>query len=670
LERRLHISPPTMPYGRRRHESDSIAVTRPSSDTILASSRERQIPMVRGVEWADDTASAVPLHLEAVILAGGKGTRLAEVVSDRPKPMAEVAGRPFLDWLLLSLRQQGVRRLVLSTGHLADRLERHCGDGSQWDLEIVYSREEEPLGTAGAIRQALRYLAGDRFFVLNGDSFCPASLFSLFAQHARRDARATMWLAEMADCARYGQVELDGSAVTAFREKEAGAGPGLVNAGVYLFERDIFEPLPAGRPISLEREVLPELVRKGLYGVRGAEPVLDIGTPESYREAQTILPALTGQQTAPRSLAFVDRDGTIIVHHHHLTDPDQVELLPGAAGALRRLRALGLGIVVVTNQSVVGRGLIDEAGLGRVHARMLALLEAEGVHVDDIYHCPHRPEDGCRCRKPGTALVDLAVKDWHGDRGRSFVIGDNRSDVELGQRVGATTILVRTGHGAEAAAAGGAAPDHVVDDLSAAVPVIEGALARWRTRDLLDESARTLARTAEESAAAVVRAADVIAAAFRDGKKLLLCGNGGSAADCQHMAAEFVSRLRRDFDRRALPAVALTTDSSFLTAYANDIGFDGIFERQVEALGQPGDVLLGISTSGGSRNVVRAAQRARAQGLSVIALIGRGGALAELADVTISVPSSDTQHIQEAHLAVEHAVCDLVERQLFPGANR
>jgi phosphoheptose isomerase len=622
------------------------------------------------VESVDDTAGAVPHYLEAVILAGGKGTRLAEVVSDLPKPMAEVAGRPFLEWLLLSLRQQGVRRLVLSTGHLADRLQRHCGDGSQWDLEIRYSHEEAPLGTGGAIRQALRHLEGERFFVLNGDSFCPASLFSLFAQHARHDARATMWLAEMADCARYGQVELDAGMVTAFREKAAGAGPGLVNAGVYLFERDVFEPLPEGRPISLEREVLPELVCNGLYGVRGAEPLLDIGTPDSYREAQTVLPALSGQSASRRGLALVDRDGTIIVHRHHLTDPDQVELLPGAAAALRQLGALGLGIVVVTNQSVVGRGLLDEAGLGRVHARMLALLQAQGVHVDDIYHCPHRPEDGCLCRKPGTALVDLAMQQWRGDRQRSFVIGDNRSDVELGQRVGATTILVRTGHGAEVAAAGEVTPDHAVDDLAAAVPVVANALARWRTRDALEESARTLARTAEQTAADVVRAAEVISQAFREGKKLLLCGNGGSAADCQHMAAEFVSRLRRDFDRRALPALALTTDSSFLTAFANDVGFDGIFERQVEALGQPGDVLLGISTSGGSRNVILAAQRARAQGLSVIALIGQGGALAALADVTIAVPATDTQHIQEAHLAIEHAVCDLVEVQLFPEAFR
>lgn len=161
-------------------------------------------------------------------------------------------------------------------------------------------------------------------------------------------------------------------------------------------------------------------------------------------------------------------------------------------------------------------------------------------------------------------------------------------------------------------------------------------------------------------------AAELIAQAFRDQGKLLLCGNGGSAADCQHMAAEFVSRLTKSFERPGLPAIALTTDSSFLTAYANDCGFDGVFERQVQALGRPGDVVLGISTSGNSPNVVRAVRCARASGLRSIALTGEGGLLGSLADVAIAVPTADTQHIQEAHLAIEHLICALVERELFP----
>ncbi len=179
------------------------------------------------------------------------------------------------------------------------------------------------------------------------------------------------------------------------------------------------------------------------------------------------------------------------------------------------------------------------------------------------------------------------------------------------------------------------------------------------------QSAEIKRQTAASCAGSIAKAADLIAGAFLTGGKLLLCGNGGSAADCQHMAAEFVSRLSKDLDRRALPAIALTTDTSFLTAFSNDCGFEGIFERQVEALGSAGDVLIGISTSGNSANVIRAVEAARKRNMPTIALTGNGGRLTAIADVVIGVPSADTQHIQEAHLVVEHIVCELVEVMLF-----
>ena len=163
----------------------------------------------------------------------------------------------------------------------------------------------------------------------------------------------------------------------------------------------------------------------------------------------------------------------------------------------------------------------------------------------------------------------------------------------------------------------------------------------------------------------IILAAALVANAFRNDHKVLLCGNGGSAADCQHMAAEFVSRLTKDFERRALPAIALTTDTSFLTAHSNDASFDSVFERQVEALGCAGDVLVGISTSGNSDNVIRAVEAACGAQMRTIALTGNQGVLREKVDIAISVPSDRTDYIQECHLAIEHIVCGLVERELF-----
>jgi D-sedoheptulose 7-phosphate isomerase len=188
-----------------------------------------------------------------------------------------------------------------------------------------------------------------------------------------------------------------------------------------------------------------------------------------------------------------------------------------------------------------------------------------------------------------------------------------------------------------------------------------------RVRDYLTETSRTAVATADACAEEIVRAAGAIVEAVRAGGKVLICGNGGSAGDAQHLATEFVSTLTVDRRRGAIPAIALTTDTSLLTAISNDYGFDGVFARQVEALGRQGDVLLGISTSGASRNVVRAFERAAESGVLTIALTGgTGGELGRLADVEIRVPSSTTSHVQEAHIAVGQLLAFLVEDELFP----
>jgi len=399
----------------------------------------------------------------------------------------------------------------------------------------------------------------------------------------------------------------------------------------------------------------------------------------------------------PDRYVVLDRDGTLNYERHYLAVPNQLALLPGVGQGLRQLRELGLGLVVITNQSGIGRGFFDEVRLEAIHARLRELLEAEGVWLDGIYFCPHTPEDRCQCRKPATGLLERAAQELGFDPQACFVIGDKSCDIELGQRVGATTFLVRTGYGIEVEADSMVTPDYVVDDVLAAAQVIQCLLAvkamasvedragnghrqngngrdrvRWgedphreRIKVHLVNSMELKRRTLETCVDAILAAAELIATTFREGGKVLLCGNGGSAADCQHMAAELVGRLTRESDRLGLPAIALTTDTSFLTAFANDCGFEEIFARQVQALGRRGDVLLGISTSGRSRNVIRAVEEARAAGMSTVVLTGQNSRLAELADVVVAVPGTQTQYLQETHLAIEHIVCDLVEQFLM-----
>lgn len=180
----------------------------------------------------------------------------------------------------------------------------------------------------------------------------------------------------------------------------------------------------------------------------------------------------------------------------------------------------------------------------------------------------------------------------------------------------------------------------------------------------LRASAAVKERLAAEMAPRIAGIADVLIMALRDGHRVLLCGNGGSAADAQHIAAELVGRYKQE--RAALPVIALTTDTSILTAVANDYGYDHVFARQVEALAGPGDVVIGISTSGLSPNIDSALRKARERGAHTIALLGKdGGHTTGLADLALIVPSDDTQHIQESHITIGHILCELVEGALF-----
>lgn len=219
----------------------------------------------------------------ALILAGGAGTRLRPMVSDVPKPMAAVGDRPFMEYLLLQLGRDGFSDVIVCAGFMADHLQAYFGDGSHWGMTIRYSIETEPRGTAGAIKLAEALLRDDRWLIMNGDSFFDISLRDLVAQHEQSPALISMALAPAGDPGRYGGVSLTPEGVISeFVEKSAGSTVRWINAGIYVAERAVLDLIPAGRSVSLERDVLPSLAGIHLRGFAQDGYFVDIGVPADY----------------------------------------------------------------------------------------------------------------------------------------------------------------------------------------------------------------------------------------------------------------------------------------------------------------------------------------------------------------------------------------------------
>jgi D-glycero-alpha-D-manno-heptose 1-phosphate guanylyltransferase len=230
---------------------------------------------------------------KAVLLVGGLGIRLRSVVASTPKPLASVGDRPFLELLVRQLRHQGIQHLVLCTGYLADEIEKELGDGRKWDVTIEYSKEPCAMGTAGAVKFAEPLLRDvSDFLVMNGDSFLEIDLQSLIHFHRSSGGIASMAVLRMKNEMRYGTVKVtSGGQVSGFAEKSAADSDGFVNAGIYVFNRRIFDHIPEG-PASLEKDIFPKLLGQGVYASKQEGVFIDIGTPEDYVRAQGLFKRL------------------------------------------------------------------------------------------------------------------------------------------------------------------------------------------------------------------------------------------------------------------------------------------------------------------------------------------------------------------------------------------
>ena len=380
--------------------------------------------------------------MECVVLAGGKGTRLRSVVSDLPKCMAPVAGRPFLAWLLDDLREAGFDHIILSLGYKHEAVEAWVATRPDRD-SITCVVEEEPLGTGGGVRLALRQAREDAVFILNGDTFFGVDYPAMQAFHRQSGAQATLALKPLRDFDRYGEVTLDGEGrITAFREKRPCA-EGLINGGVYLLQRGALAEMP--ERFSLEKDYFePKAESAGLAGFRSEGYFIDIGIPADYARAQRDF-ADGAYRSYPYDALLLDRDGVINVlrPNDYVKNIAEFVFCDGALEALRRLNPCFRRIVIVTNQRGVGRGLMTEADLAEIHDWMLARIREAGGRIDRIYVCTAvDPADPRRKPNPGMAReVRADFPDI--DFARSILVGDSASDLEFARRAGIPAVCLR-----------------------------------------------------------------------------------------------------------------------------------------------------------------------------------------------------------------------------------
>jgi D-glycero-D-manno-heptose 1,7-bisphosphate phosphatase len=377
---------------------------------------------------------------QGVILVGGFGTRLGELTRTTPKPMIEVAGRPFVEHVIAHLARFGLDEIVLLAGYRGEAFMSAYADREMFGATTRVFVETEPMGTAGALRLIENRLE-PVFLMANGDTFFDADLRPLMS-YAARPGISALLLRRVEDASRYGRVRIDtaGRAV-AFNEKspDGGRDGALISAGCYVLDRASVLAAIDTKPCSIETQVIPSLLAAGtLYAVEGQGYFVDMGLPASLTAAREELPG-----ARRRPAAFLDRDGVLNADAGYTHRIEDLRLIEGAAAAVRAINDAGYYAIVVSNQAGIARGYYGEAEARAFNRHLRQRLMAEGARLDAVYFCPHHPEgvvvrytQVCDCRKPAAGLLQQAALDWPIDKARSFLVGDMPSDVAAAEAFG------------------------------------------------------------------------------------------------------------------------------------------------------------------------------------------------------------------------------------------
>jgi D,D-heptose 1,7-bisphosphate phosphatase len=391
-------------------------------------------------------------------MAGGKGTRLASIYSDIPKPMIPVCGKPILEHQIDCLKRNYLTYITLVVGHLGQRIKDYFGDGSQFGCSISYYTETEPLGTAGAL---YKLALPDDFILLNGDVIFDMDFSRMIAFHYEKKSWATLavhpnnhpfdsaLITSISNCQVTGWIN---------KEDERTYYKNQVNAGVHILSSELLKNCPQSRDkIDLDRDMLKTSIPSGrIFAYHTPEYIKDMGTPERYAQVSADIEngVVHGSNLALKQKAvFLDRDGTINTLNGFVKRPEDLTLMDGAAEARKKINNLGYLTIVITNQPVIARGDVDFETLDLIHMKMETDLGKQGAYIDDLFYCPHHPDRGfpgerpeykfdCDCRKPKPGMILEAAKKYNINLEQSYMVGDDERDIQAGINAGCIPIFL------------------------------------------------------------------------------------------------------------------------------------------------------------------------------------------------------------------------------------